>query len=192
MSGYYKDEHRYDDIMQLPHHQSTKRAHMSLHDRAAQFAPFAALTGHEAAIEETARLTEDEITLDETAIATINEILYEICSKSKGIDSVEKISAKIHETMKERSKYMEIFTSGIIKLDELKTIIGKLDKSVLALREKREMVLNRAELICKRRDRIKECVSSFLNFENVTNIEMRKIVEYIGVNSDGLVRIHLK
>ena len=78
MSGYYKDEHRYDDIMQLPHHQSTKRAHMSLHDRAAQFAPFAALTGHEAAIEETARLTEDEITLDDTMIADINEKLYEI------------------------------------------------------------------------------------------------------------------
>ena len=78
MSGYYKDEHRYDDIMHLPHHQSTKRAHMSLHDRAAQFAPFAALTGHEAAIEETARLTEDEITLDDTALADINDRLYEI------------------------------------------------------------------------------------------------------------------
>ena len=78
MSGYYKDEHRYDDIIQLPHHQSTKRAHMSLHDRAAQFAPFAALTGHEAAIEETARLTENEIMLDETAIADVNDKLYEI------------------------------------------------------------------------------------------------------------------
>lgn len=78
MSGYYKDVHRYDDIIQLPHHQSTKRAHMSLHDRAAQFAPFAALTGHDAAIEETARLTEDEIILDDTAIADINEKLYEI------------------------------------------------------------------------------------------------------------------
>ena len=78
MSGYYKDEHRYDDMMHLPHHQSTKRAHMSLHDRAAQFAPFAALTGHEAAIEETARLTEDEITLDDTALADINDRLYEI------------------------------------------------------------------------------------------------------------------
>ena len=78
MSGYYQDEHRYDDIIELPHHQSTKRAHMSLHDRAAQFAPFAALTGHEAAIEETARLTEDEITLDDTAIADINDKIYEI------------------------------------------------------------------------------------------------------------------
>ncbi len=78
MSGYYKDEHKYDDIMNLPHHQSTKRAHMSLHDRAAQFAPFAALSGHEEAIEETARLTEDKITLDELALEKINEKLYDI------------------------------------------------------------------------------------------------------------------
>lgn len=55
MSEYYKDSHRYDDIIQLPHYQSKTRPHMSLHDRAAQFAPFAALTGHEAAIEETTR-----------------------------------------------------------------------------------------------------------------------------------------
>lgn len=78
MSEYYKDAHRYDDIIQLPHHQSTKRAHMSLHDRAAQFSPFAALTGHEAAIEETARRTEEEITLDDTMIADISDKLYEI------------------------------------------------------------------------------------------------------------------
>ena len=78
MSGYYKDEHRYDDIIHLPHHQSAERAHMSLHDRAAQFAPFAALSGHEEAIEETARLTDEKITLDETAIEKINEKLYEI------------------------------------------------------------------------------------------------------------------
>ena len=78
MSEYYKDEHRYDDILHLPHHRSTKRAHMSLHDRAAQFSPFAALTGHEAAIEETARLTEKEISLDDTEITEINHKLYEI------------------------------------------------------------------------------------------------------------------
>ena len=78
MSGYYKDEHRYDDIMDLPHHQSKERTHMSLHDRAAQFAPFAALAGHEEAIEETARLTDEKIMLDETAIEKINEKLYDI------------------------------------------------------------------------------------------------------------------
>ncbi len=59
MRGYYEDEHRYDDMLDMPHHQSTKHAHMSLHDRAAQFSPFAALSGYEEAIEETAkRITE--------------------------------------------------------------------------------------------------------------------------------------
>ena len=78
MGNYYQDEHRYDDIINLPHHQSTERAHMSLHDRAAQFAPFAVLTGHEEAIEETARVTDEKTTLDETAIAKINEILFDV------------------------------------------------------------------------------------------------------------------
>ena len=89
MSGYYKDEHRYDDILHLPHHKSLKRNPMSLYDRAAQFAPFAALTGHGAAIAETARLTEDEITLDETVISDINDKLYEI---SKHLDERWKVS----------------------------------------------------------------------------------------------------
>lgn len=78
MSEYYKDEHRYDDIIDLPHHQSSNRPHMSLHDRAAQFAPFAALTGHEEAVEEKARYTDDKIILDEMMIERINEKIYEI------------------------------------------------------------------------------------------------------------------
>ena len=78
MSGFYKDANRYDDIINLPHHQSSERPHMSLHDRAAQFAPFAALSGHEEAIEETARLTEDRITLDDSKIEQINEKLSDI------------------------------------------------------------------------------------------------------------------
>ena len=44
----------YDDIINLPHHQSTRHPHMSLHDRAGQFAPFAALNGHSAVISHTA------------------------------------------------------------------------------------------------------------------------------------------
>ena len=47
---------KYDDIIHLPHYQSAKRAHMPLGDRAAQFAPFAALTGYGAAVEETAHV----------------------------------------------------------------------------------------------------------------------------------------
>ena len=45
---------KYRDIIDLPHHVSAKHPHMPVRDRAAQFAPFAALTGHEAAMKETA------------------------------------------------------------------------------------------------------------------------------------------
>ena len=53
------DPHRYDDIIELPHHVSETRPRMSRLDRAAQFAPFAALTGYEAVIAETARRAEE-------------------------------------------------------------------------------------------------------------------------------------
>ena len=55
---------RYDDIINLPHHVSPTRKRMSMHDRAAQFAPFAALVGYDAAVAETARLTEVRPELD--------------------------------------------------------------------------------------------------------------------------------
>lgn len=67
--------HTYDDIINLPHHQSTKHVHMSVADRAAQFSPFAALTGHDAAIKETARLTDRRIDLDEYGKNVIDEKL---------------------------------------------------------------------------------------------------------------------
>ena len=68
----------YDDIINLPHHQSATRPHMTLHDRAAQFSPFAALTGHDAAIAETARLTDKKIYLSEDRISVINAKLQVI------------------------------------------------------------------------------------------------------------------
>ena len=56
---------KYEDIINLPHHVSKKHPQMSMHDRAAQFAPFAALSGHSEAIEETAHLAGQKIELDE-------------------------------------------------------------------------------------------------------------------------------
>lgn len=55
----------YEDIINLPHHTSRNHPQMTMLQRAAQFAPFAALTGHDAAIEETARLTDEELDLSE-------------------------------------------------------------------------------------------------------------------------------
>lgn len=67
--------HKYDDIIHLPHPVSTTRPQMPISDRAAQFAPFAALTGHDAAIKETARLTDERVELDENAKALLDEKL---------------------------------------------------------------------------------------------------------------------
>ena len=63
----------YDDILRMPYPRKPQR--MSNYDRAAQFSPFAALTGHEEAVAETARLTESAIELGEDGIAILNEKL---------------------------------------------------------------------------------------------------------------------
>ena len=62
----------YDDIIHLPHSTSKNRPRMSIHDRAAQFSPFAALSGHAAAIAETARLTDRKLELDEDTKAGLD------------------------------------------------------------------------------------------------------------------------
>ncbi len=54
------DTHKYDDIINLPHHQSKTRPHMSLYDRAAQFSPFSALTGYDDILKDAAKQNEDE------------------------------------------------------------------------------------------------------------------------------------
>ena len=63
---------KYDKIMGLPHHVSKTRPQMPMSDRAAQFAPFAALTGYDSAIKETGRLTDERIELDEGALTALN------------------------------------------------------------------------------------------------------------------------
>ena len=70
--------HRYDDIINLPHHVSQKHAPMARADRAAQFSPFAALTGYDDAVKETARLTDERVELDESSKAALNERLLMI------------------------------------------------------------------------------------------------------------------
>lgn len=65
----------YDDILELPHPTSKKHPRMSLTARAAQFAPFAALTGYNDAIKETSRLTNEQLDLDDTMKAVLNEKL---------------------------------------------------------------------------------------------------------------------
>jgi len=86
-----KDKHRYDQIINLQHHVSSNRAHMSVHDRAAQFSPFAALNGYDGAIKETARLTDQAVELDENAKTILDEklrIVQEQLSRMQEIEIV--------------------------------------------------------------------------------------------------------
>ena len=73
----------YDDIIRLPHHVSQNHPQMSMHDRAAQFAPFAALTGYEAAVGETARLTTERRELDAQGAAELNRRLTDLAARLK-------------------------------------------------------------------------------------------------------------
>lgn len=70
-----RSEDLYGDIINLPHHQSVARPHMSPADRAAQFSPFAALTGYENAVSEAARHTQPAVVLAEDQLEILDEKL---------------------------------------------------------------------------------------------------------------------
>lgn len=80
---------KYDDIINLPHHVSTKRPQMTRSARAAQFAPFAALVGLDGEMEETARLTDTKPELEEAEKEKINRILLEIRDNPQKETAVE-------------------------------------------------------------------------------------------------------
>jgi hypothetical protein len=73
----------YDDIIRLPHHVSQNHPQMPMLDRAAQFAPFAALTGYEAAVGETARLTAERRELDAQEAEELNRRLTDLAARLK-------------------------------------------------------------------------------------------------------------
>ena len=72
---------KYNEIMGLPHHVSKTRPQMPMSDRAAQFAPFAALTGYDSAIKETGRLTDERIELDVEALSAL-DMKYQLLMKA--------------------------------------------------------------------------------------------------------------
>lgn len=79
---------KYEDIINLPHHVSKTHPQMPLYDRAAQFSPFAALTGYEDAIRETARLTDDWVQLSEDKKQELDEKLQKLISEKKRTEPV--------------------------------------------------------------------------------------------------------
>lgn len=97
----------YEDIINLPHHVSERHPQMSMMNRAAQFAPFAALTGHSAAIEETARLTESQQELADEDSEILNQKMAYL---REAINEHPTISITYFEPDKRKSggRYMSI------------------------------------------------------------------------------------
>ena len=102
----------YEDILHLPHHVSSHRARMSMIERAAQFAPFAALTGYDAAIRETARLTNQRIELDESEKAALDHKLQQLLPQLP-LRPVVRVCHFVEDERKEGGAY--ITTEGVLQ-----------------------------------------------------------------------------
>ena len=107
-----QNNHKYDDIIHLEHPVSKTHPQMSLYDRAAQFAPFAALTGHAAAIRETARRTDEKRVLSDEVLEELNEKLN-IISANIGTEQLVDITYFVQDERKAGGEY--VTHSGIVK-----------------------------------------------------------------------------
>lgn len=115
----------YDDIINLPHHVSKTRPQMSMLDRAAQFSPFAALTGYDAAIKETGRLTDEKIEMDEESLNMLNMKLQLLVEALGDEHEVSFTYFKPDET-KAGGAYMT--ATGIVKkVDDYERLITMVD-----------------------------------------------------------------
>ena len=108
----------YEDIINMPHHVSTKHPQMSLHDRSAQFAPFAALVGFDDMVEETARIVDKKIEVNEEQKEKLDLKLKEIKQKIN-LKPIVTITYFVPDKFKEGGKYVTV-TEKIKKIDEYK------------------------------------------------------------------------
>lgn len=116
-----RDPNNYDDILHLPHHVSKTRPQMPMRDRAAQFSPFAALTGYDAAIRETARLTQARIELDEGALDALNA-QYQLLQKSLHEKPAAAITYFRPDDRKDGGAYCTV-TGTVRKMDDTNRLI---------------------------------------------------------------------
>ena len=120
---------KYDDLLYKTHHVSSTRKQMSQYDRAAQFAPFAALTGYGEAINETGRIVEKRKILTEEEMDNISAKLFQINERIK-----EKIEVTIIHFVADKKKEGGCYKSkkGIIKkIDEYEQRVVFVDKTII-------------------------------------------------------------
>ena len=112
---------KYSDIIDLPHKQSFKRPQMSRIDRAAQFAPFAALTGYDDAIKETGRLTDKKIEMSDEELNVLN-VKFQLLSDSLGEDN-EVVFTYFKPDKSKAGGFYETASGVVKKLDDYERLI---------------------------------------------------------------------
>ena len=115
------ESHKYDDIINLPHHVSGSHPPMDIMNRAAQFSPFAALTGYEAAAKETQRLTQPKVELDESEKQLLDEKFHQL-EADLSREPVITITYFVPDKRKEGGAYHTI-SGKVLKIDYFKKII---------------------------------------------------------------------
>ena len=125
--------YNYEDIINLPHHTSKKHPRMSLEARSAQFAPFAALTGYDEILIETARLTNEKIEIDETIKVIIDSKLQLIKEHIKEMPLVT-FMYFVPDLKKEGGKYVTL-TGNVRKIDEYRNVVVLEDKTEITIND---------------------------------------------------------
>ena len=111
----------YEDIVNLPPHISKKHPQPSMMDRAARFAPFAAITGYEEMVLEEARVTEERVDLDEGALSLLNEKLNMI---REFLDEEPEVTITYFEPDKKKSGGAYVSIAGVVKrIDEYEHLV---------------------------------------------------------------------
>ena len=111
----------YEDIVNLPPHISKKHPQPTMMDRAARFAPFAAITGYEEMVLEEARVTEERIELDEGALSLLNEKLNMI---QEFLDEEPEIKITYFEPDKKKAGGAYVSITGVVKrIDEYEHLV---------------------------------------------------------------------
>ena len=126
-------DHSYDDIINLPHYVSKKHPPMSLYARSAQFAPFAALTGYEDAVKETARETNERVEIDDELKNILDAKLQLL---QENIDKKEEITFTyfVPDAKKDGGEYVNVV--GIVKkIDTINQVIILMDKREIPIEE---------------------------------------------------------
>lgn len=124
---------KYDDIIKLPHHVSKRHPQMSIMARSAQFAPFAALSGYDEAVKETARLTDKRLEIDDGLKSILNNKLQYIL-ENININPEIIFTYFVYDKKKTGGKYVEKI--GIVKkIDLIEKYILLTDKSKIPIEE---------------------------------------------------------